>query len=65
MRDSTKTIKHVQFRLPAIKDAKEWARKVLTSERTVDAALLTLAVMLCGWLIYCLASAVSEGRYLV
>lgn len=65
MRESTKTIKHAPVRLPVIKDVKEWAGRLFTSERTVDAALLTIAVMLCGWLIYCLARACSEGRYLL
>ena len=65
MRDSTKTIKHAHLRLPSIKDLKEWAERVFNSDRTVDAALVTISVMLCGWLVYCLSRAVSEGRYLM
>ncbi len=67
MRDSTKTIKHAHLRLPSIsmKDLKQWAERVFNSDRTVDAALVTIAVLLCGWLVYCLAKALSEGRYLM
>jgi hypothetical protein len=65
MRDSTKTIKQAHLRLPSKEDLKEWAERVFNSDRTVDAALVTIAVMLCGWLVYCLSRAVSEGRYLM
>ena len=65
MRGSTKTIKHVHIHMPTITDVKRWAVNLLSGEKTVDAALLTMAVMLFGWLLYCLAKPISELRYLV
>jgi len=60
MPGSTKTIKHVHIRVPAIRDMKHWAVNLLNNEKAVDAALLTMAVMLCGWLLYCLAKPISD-----
>jgi hypothetical protein len=65
MRGSTKTIKQVHMHMPAIRDMKHWAVKLLSNEKTTDTALLTMAVMLCGWLLYCLAKPISECRYLL
>ena len=65
MRGSTKTIKHVHMHMPTIRDMKHWAVSLMNSEKTIDAALLTMAVMLCGWLLYCLAKPISEFRYLL
>jgi len=39
--------------------------KLLSNEKTTDAALLAMAAMLCGWLLYCLAKPISECRYLL
>ena len=65
MRGSTKTIKHVQLHMPTIRDVKYWAVTLLSKEKTTDAALFTMAVILCGWLLYCLAKPISECRYLL
>jgi hypothetical protein len=65
MRNSTETIKHAHIRMPAIKELRESMEKAFASEKGIDAALLTLAIMLCGWLIYCLARPISECRYML
>ena len=65
MRDSTSTIKHTHIRVPLMGDAKHWAEKVFNNEKTADAALYVMAVMLCGWLVYCLANAFEKGTYLM
>ena len=65
MRDSTSTIKHTDIRMPSMGDAKDWAEKVFNKEKTADAALCVMAVMLCGWLVYCLASAFQRSAYLM
>jgi hypothetical protein len=51
--------------MPEIRDVKHWAVNLLNNEKTTDAALLTMAVMLFGWLLYCLAKPISEVRYLL
>ena len=65
MRDSTSTIRHTHIRMPSMRSVREWAEKVFNSEKTVDAALGVLAIMLSGWLVYCLASAFQRGTYLM
>ena len=65
MRDSTSTIKHTHIHIPSIRNAKDRAEKVFNNEKTADAALCVMAVMLCGWLVYCLASAFERGPYLM
>ena len=64
MSDSTRTIKHIHIRIPGIREAKGWAEKVFSSEKTADAALLVMAVMLCGWLLYCLARPFADHQLL-
>jgi hypothetical protein len=51
--------------MPSVRDAREWADKVFNSEKTVDAALGVLAIMLSGWLVYCLAKAFERCTYLM
>ena len=63
MRDSMSTIKHTH--IPSLGDAKDWAEKVFNNEKTADAALFVMAVMLCGWLVYCLACAFEKNTYLM
>jgi len=65
MRDSTSTIRHTLIRRPSMRNAKDWAEKVLDSERTADTALFVMAVMLCGWLVYCLVNAFQKSTYVV
>ena len=65
MRGSMKTIKHAHIRMPTKTDVKHSAVSLLNSEKAIDAALLTMAVMLCGWLLYCLAKPISECTYLL
>ena len=64
MSGSARTIKHSHIRMPGIRDAKNGAEKVFTSEKAVDAALLVIAVMLCGWLLYCLARPFADYQLL-
>jgi len=65
MRDSTRTIRHTHIRIPSMGDAKDWAEKVFNNEKTADAALCVMAVMLCGWLVYSLANAFEKSTYLM
>jgi hypothetical protein len=65
MRGLTHTMKNTHIHIPSRRDAKEWAETVLHSDKTVDAALVVMAVMLCGWLVYCLANAFRNSAYLV
>ena len=65
MRNTTSTIKHTHIRMPPMRDAKDWAEKVFNNEKTADASLCVLAVMLCGWLVYCLANAFEKSAYLM
>lgn len=65
MRESTNTIKNTHIRIPSMRDAKDRAEKVFNNEKTADAALCVMAVMLFGWLVYCLASAFQKGTYLM
>ncbi|GEM_PF-4500678 len=65
MRDSTSTIRHTHTHPPSMRDAKDWAEKVFNNEKTADAALCVMAVMLCGWLVYCLANAFQRSTYLM
>ena len=65
MRGSTHTMKNTHINMPSTRDAKDWAEKVLHSEKTADAALVVMAVMLCGWLVYCLANAFRNSAYLM
>jgi len=63
MRGSTHTIKNTHIDIPSTRDAKDWAEKVLHNDKTTDAALVLMAIMLCGWLVYCLAKAFSNSAY--
>jgi hypothetical protein len=65
MRDSTSTIKHTHMHMPSMRDAKDRAEKVFNNEKTADAAFCVMAVILCGWLVYCLASAFQRSAYLM
>ena len=65
MRDSTSTIKHTHIRTPSMRGHREWAEKVFNSEKTMDAALGVLAIMLSGWLVYCLTRAFERCTYLM
>ena len=65
MRDSTSMIKHTHIRVPSTRDAKHWAENLFNNEKTADAALCVMAVILCGWLVYCLANAFEKGTYLM
>lgn len=65
MRDSTSTIKHAHISVSSMGDAKHWAENVFNNEKTADAALCVMAVMLCGWLVYCLANAFEKCTYLM
>ena len=65
MRNSTNTVKHVGIHVPTNRDVKQWAVRLLNNEKAIDAGLLTMAIMLCGWLIYCLAKPISECTYLL
>ena len=65
MRDLTSTIKNTHIRMPSMREAKDWAEKVFNNEKTADAALCVMAVMLCGWLVYCLANAFEKSTYLM
>ena len=65
MRDSTSTIRHTHIRIPSMGDAKDRAEKVFNNEKTADAALCVMAVILCGWLVYCLANAFQRSTYLM
>ena len=64
MSGSTRAIKHSHIRMPGIRDAKDWTEKVFTSDKAADAALLVMAVMLIGWLLYCLARPFAEHQLL-
>lgn len=64
MRGSTRTMKHIHIHIPSFRDVKGWAEKAFTSDKTADAALLAMAVMLCGWLLYCLAKPFAEYQLL-
>jgi hypothetical protein len=65
MRDSTSTIRNSHIRIPSMRDAKSWTEKVFNNEKTGDAALFVMAVMLCGWLVYCLDNAFQKTTYLM
>jgi hypothetical protein len=65
MRGSTKTIKHVHIHVPTNRDVKQRAVSLLNSEKAIDAGLLTMAIMLCGWLVYCLAKPISECQFML
>jgi len=65
MRGSTKTIKHVPIHVPTNRDVKQRAVSLLNNEKAIDAGLLTMAIMLCGWLIYCLAKPISECQFMI
>ena len=65
MRDLTSTIKDTHIRMPSMRDAKDWAEKVFNNEKTADAALCVMAVMLCGCLVYSLANAFEKSTYLM
>ena len=65
MRGSTKTIKHLHIHTPVITDVKHWAMSLFTNEKMTDAALFTMAVMLSGWLLYCLAKPISECQFML
>ena len=65
MRESTSTIKHTHIHIPSIRDAKDRAEKVFNNEKAADAALCVMAVILCGWLVYCLSNAFQKSTYLM
>jgi len=65
MRGSTHTMKNTTVHIPSRWDSKDWVEKVLHNEKTADAALVVMAVMLCGWLVYCLANAFRNSAYLM
>jgi hypothetical protein len=65
MRGSTKTIKHAHIHMPSITDVKHRAVSFFSSEKAIDGALLTMAIMLCGWLVYCLAKPMSECQFML
>jgi hypothetical protein len=48
-----------------MRNAKDRAERLFARERTADAALSVLAVMLCGWLVYCLANAFQNSTFLM
>jgi hypothetical protein len=63
MSGSTRTIRHTHIRIPGFRDARDLAEKVFTGEKAADAALLVLAVMLNGWLLYCLARPFANCQF--
>lgn len=65
MRGSTSTSKHTHLHVPSMRELKDWAVNLFSKEKTADAALLVIATMLCGWLLYCLANAFNHSTYLM
>ncbi len=65
MRGSTNSIKHTHTHIPSMEGVKDWVEKVFNSDKTVDAALFVMAVMLCGWLVYSLSKAFQNSTYVM
>lgn len=65
MRDATSTMKRLHTRMPTMRDAKDWVKKVFGRGKGADAALLVTAGTLCGWLIFCLSCAFRDSTYLI
>jgi hypothetical protein len=63
MRSNTNAIKHTHIRVPSIQDASHWVQKLFTREKTADVALFATVVLLSGWVIYCLSSAVAHSHF--
>jgi len=67
MRGSTYTMKpaHMPTHIPSMRDVKQWADKVFTSERKRDAALLGTTIILFGWVFFCLDNAFRHYQILM
>lgn len=65
MSSTTRTIKRAHhIRIPTFRDGRYWAEKAFTSGKATDAALFVMVVMLCGWLLYCLARPFADYQFL-
>lgn len=67
MRDSASTMRrtHIHIHTPWMRGAKDWPEKVFNNEKAMDAALGVMAIMLSGWLVYCLARAFDRCTYVI